>query len=187
MVNLALDLADSLLSSSVQNARTEILLREQGSLTLNDKGQAMEVQLNGREICSVSLSFLDYGGLHDPVVSRKILEALVGYSLSAENVDNKIKVKFEKLEKERQKWNEQYYRLVALKSGFEHSPFYDSIFMSLAQFEEVLDESRGAAYFYSSLRLNKSSTHSTLDWYKERESYYNLHRELLTWCMYIWL
>jgi len=176
-VNLILDLADSLLSASLQNGRTEIFLRQKGSLVLTDKNNTVkEVHLNGREICSISLTLLDYGGLHDPVVSKKVLEALVGYSVSTENVSPGIKAKFDNLEKNRQRWNAQYHQLAALQPRFEHSPFYDSMFMSLAQFIEVLDESRDAASFYTSLRLNKNLNRGTLDWYKERESYFQLHR-----------
>jgi hypothetical protein len=172
-LNLALDLADSLISASIQNCRTELILREQGRLALTDwQGNTHLVQLRGREICSISLTLLDYGSLHDPTIMRKILEALVDYSVSAKDADSNITTRFEELEKKRAVWRKQYQKLLALDADFERFPYLNTLFMNLVQFIEVLDECEDAKSFYAMLAPNKFTTHGTLDWYRERESYH---------------
>lgn len=174
-LNLVLDLADSLISASIQNCRTEITLREQGKLTLTDgQGITNVVELGGKEICSISLTLLDYGSLHDPTIMRKILEALVDHSVSAKDADCSIIARFDQLEKKRAVWRKQYQKLLVLDAGFERFPYLNTLFMNLAQFIEVLDECKDPKLFYAMLAPNKFITHGALDWYSERESYHFL-------------
>ena len=76
-LSLVLDLAQSLLEAQEQAGNHEMRLLREGYLDLNENGETYRVQLNGRSIERIALSFTDFGSFHDRLFLEKFLNAII--------------------------------------------------------------------------------------------------------------
>lgn len=167
-INLLLDLSESILDAQLQAGRTEIILREKGSITLTAKdGTTHTVNLNARYIERVALTQLEFGGFHDRSIFKHFMTALLTHSYGTYSTDPQTIKKFDKLKEKQAKWTEQYNKLCVLDSDYPKHPFFDCWFMSLPQLLEVINLSTDNNSLYETLRKTKHVTLNTLDWYRE--------------------
>lgn len=166
--NLFIDLSESILDAQFQAGRTEIILREKGSITLSSKdGSTQTINLNDRQIERVALTQLEYGGFHDRSIFKHFLVGLLTNSYGTYSTDKTTIAKFDKLKAKQEKWIEQYNRLCAIDKNYPKHPFFDCWFMSLPQLLEIIAQSTDNNTFYETFRKTKHVTLSTLDWYRE--------------------
>lgn len=166
--NLFIDLSESILDAQFQAGRTEIILREKGSITLTAKdGSTHTVNLNERRIERVALTQLEYGGFHDRAIFKHFLIGLLTHSYGTHSTDKTTIEKFNKLKTKQEKWVEQYNRLCVIDKDYPKRPFWDCWFMSLPQLLEVINLSTDNNSFYETFNKTKYVTLSTLDWYRE--------------------
>lgn len=166
--NLFIDLSESILDAQFQAGRTEIILREKGSITLIAKGGSTHtINLNGRRIERVALTQLEYGGLHDRSIFKHFLISLLTHTYGTHSTDKTTIEKFDKLKAKQDKWVEQYNRLCLIDNDYPKRPFWDCWFMGLPQLLEVINLSTDNNTFYETFSKTKHITLGTLDWYRE--------------------
>lgn len=166
--HILLDLSDSILSAQLQAGRTEIILREKGSITLKAKdGKEVTVNLNDKQIERVALTQLEFGGFQDRGIINQFLKSLLTHSFGTYSTDSGIIKKFNKLEEKQKVWVEQYNKLQDIDKGFAHFPYFNCWFMSLPQLMEVINLSNDNNSFYETFRKTKHVSLNTLDWYRE--------------------
>lgn len=167
-INLLIDLSESVLDAQVQAGRTEIILREKGSITLTAKDRSTQtINLDGRHIERVALTQLEFGGFHDRSIFKHFLIALLTHILVTNSTEQKTIEKFDKLKKKQQKWSEQYDKLCAIDPNYQNNPFFDCWFMSLPQLLEVINFSTDNDSLYETFCKTKYFSLNTLDWYRE--------------------
>ncbi|MEK0336544.1 MAG: hypothetical protein QQN41_03815 [Nitrosopumilus sp.] len=167
-INILLDLSDSILSAQLQAGRTEIFLREKGSIKLRTRdGKAIVVNLNDRQIERVALTQLEFGGFQDRTIINQFLKSLITHSFRTYSKDQKIINKFEKLAEMQKVWVKQYNKLYHLDEGFSQFPYFNCWFLSLPQLLEVISISIDNNSFYETFRKTKHVSMNTLDWYRE--------------------
>lgn len=177
-INLLLDLSESILDAQFQAGRTEIILREKGSITLTAKdGTTHTVNLNERYIERVALTQLEFGGFHDRSIFKHFLTALLTHSYGTYSTDPQTIKKFEKLKEKQAKWTEQYNKLCVIDYDYPNHPFFDCWFMSLPQLLEVINLSTDNNSFYETFRKTKHVSLNTLDWYREFDITTHLEHE----------
>ncbi|MBP0613957.1 hypothetical protein J8J42_13005 [Chryseobacterium sp. cx-311] len=175
---LLIDLSKSILDAQVQAGRTEIILREKGSITLTSKDRSTQtVNLNDRHIERVALTQLEFGGFHDRSIFKHLLTALLTHSYGTHSTDTKTIEKFEELKEKQAKWVEQYNKLCLIDTDYSKHPFFDCWFMSLPQLLEVINLSSDNNSFYEILRKTKHVSLNTLDWYREFDIATHLEHE----------
>lgn len=166
--NLFIDLSESILDAQFQAGRTEIVLREQGSITLTAKdGSTQVVNFNERQIERVALTQLEYGGFHDRAIFKHFLIGLLTNSYGTHLTDKTTIEKFDKLKAKQEKWVEQYNRLCVIDKDYPKRPFWDCWFMSLPQLLEIINLSTDNNSFYETFCKTKHVSMNTLDWYRE--------------------
>lgn len=167
-INILLDLADSILAAQLQAGRTEIILREKGSITLTSKGQKNTiVNFKDRKIERVALTQLEFGGFQDRTIINEFLKSLLTHNFGTSSIDSVTIKKFEELTKMQNIWGEQYDKLHDLDEGFAHFPYFNCWFLSLSQLLEVINISTDNDSFYKNFCATKYITTNSLDWYKE--------------------
>lgn len=167
-INLLIDLSESILDAQIQAGRTEIILREKGSITLTaKKGSTQTVHLNDRNIERVALTHLEFGGFHDRSIFKHFLKALLTHSYGTHSNDPETIRKFENLKEKQTKWTEQYNKLCTIDNDYPKHPYFDCWFMSLPQLLEVINLSSDGNSFYETFRKTKHVSLNTLDWYRE--------------------
>jgi len=167
-ITLLLDLAESILEAQIQTGRTEIILREKGSISLKSKdGKTTIVNFNDRQIERVALTQLEFGGFQDRTIINQFLKSLLTHSFGTYSTDTNIIKKFEKLAEKQKVWVEQYNKLYNLDKGFSHFPYFNCWFLSLPQLLEVINISTDNNSFYETFRKIKHVSRNTLDWYRE--------------------
>ncbi len=166
-IDILIDLAESILYPQLQAGRTEIFLREKGSITLIKEGVETTIILDGRRIERIALTQLDFGGFQDRAIMTQFLNSLLTHTFGTHSEDKKIVKKFQILEEKRENWVEQYNKLMELDERFAHYPFFNCNFISLPQLLEVINVSNSNESFCKSLSKTKYVSLSTLDWYLE--------------------
>lgn len=167
-INILLDLSDSILAAQLQAGRTEIILREKGSITLNAKdGKTTIVNFNDRQIERVALTQLEFGGFQVRSIINQFLKSLLTHSFGTYSTDANIIKKFKKLAEKQIVWLEQYNKLYDIDKGFAHFPFFNCWFLSLPQLMEVINISTDNNSFHETFRKTKHVSMNTLDWYRE--------------------
>jgi len=167
--SIFIDLTSSLLEAQVQNGRTEILLRKNGFIELEDpSGNIHRIDLKGRAIERIALSHLDFGSFQDRSVINGFLKNLINTRvLPISNGDPKIVEGFNKLEKERIEWEKQFTELSALDPNFDHFPFFNCWYLSIQQLMLILNYSSDNESFIKALLSTKHVTLSSLNFYYE--------------------
>lgn len=166
-IEILIDLSDSILYSQIQAGRTEIILRETGSITLEKNGNKNIISLNGRNVERVTLTQFDFGGFQDKSIIIQFFNALLTHSYHTHSPETRIIDKFAALNRKQETWSEQYNKLCKLDKAFEHFPFFNCWFMNLPQMLEIINLATDNDSFYDTLTKTKSVTFNTLDWYYE--------------------
>ncbi len=166
-IEIFIDLSDSILYSQIQAGRTEIILRETGSIILEKNGNKNTISLNGRNVERVTLTQLDFGGFQDKSIIIQFFNALLTHSYHTHSSEKRIIDKFAALNRKQEIWREQYDKLCKLDKAFEHFPFFNCWFMNLPQILEIINLATDNDSFYDTLTKTKSVTFNTLDWYHE--------------------
>ncbi len=167
-INVLLDLSESILAAQLQAGRTEIILREKGSIILNAKdGKAKLINFGNRDIERVALTQLEFGGFQDRVITNVFLKSLLTHSFGTHSKDPATIKKFEKLAAKQVLWIEQHNKLNELDKMFHKFPYFNCWFMSLPQLLEVINISTDNNSFYKTFKKTKHFSTNTLDWYRE--------------------
>lgn len=170
-IDIFIDLSDSLLSSQLQAGRSEILIRKNGKLALEDKGgQLKTIVLGDRRVERISLTLQEYGALHDRTIIRQFFEALLRMNIGTYSEDDRIRVKFEQLRKKSVELRQQHEQLLQLSPSYKHFPFFNCWFLSLPQLKLLIENSIGADSFSRELMTIAGFTYKTLDFYAEYTS-----------------
>lgn len=167
-IDLLIDLSKSVVDAQIQAGRTEIILREKGSITLTEKkGNTQTINLNDRKIERVALTQLEFGGFHDRSIFKHLLTALLTHSYQTYSTDPKTLEKFVELKEKQTKWVEQYNKLCLIDKNYSKHAFFDCWFVSLPQLLEIINLSTSNDSFYETLCRTKHVSLNTLDWYRE--------------------
>jgi hypothetical protein len=167
-VSLVIDLAGSLLEAQVQAGRTEILLREQGYITLESQTILSKILFNGREIERVTLSQWDFGSFQDRGIVNNFLTILANHEYTLLKEDNESDVAaFKKMQKLRKEHETQAVKLHKLDPRFDHYPFFSTWFLSVPQILTILKYANNNEEFYKVLSSTKGVTMSSMNFYFE--------------------
>jgi hypothetical protein len=151
--SLVIDLALSLLEAQVQAGNHELRLRRDGFLDLNEHGQVHTIELRGRSIERIALSFSDFGSFHDRLFLEKFLNAVVQLNFGTAHAQyNK-------------RFDEINGFIFALKKQNEFRPHFNCWFFSLPQLLVLLDEVDGPEAFRSALWATRNLGNGSGDLY----------------------
>jgi hypothetical protein len=172
VVAALIDLASSLLDAQIQTGKTEILLREQGYICLENENGTNKVVLNQREVERMAITQWDFGSFQDRTVINNILSVLMKNEIVLQNQEIKSDVDaFKKIHKQRIAHEQQAIKLNELDPKFSHYPYFNCWFISVPQLLVVLDFSADSDEFYEALRSTRFVTMGTANFYFE--FYYN--------------
>lgn len=167
-IEIIIDLAASLLEAQLQAGRTEIILREQGFLEIENNGQISKIEHKGRDIERITLAHLDYGSFQDRTVINNILSILVNTRMEILNKNNTTAIaKFEEIKQKCDEWEAQAAELVKYDESFLHFPFFNCWFLSLSQLLLILKFSNSNESFYKTLVKTKHVTFGSSNFYYE--------------------
>ena len=160
--NLVIDLAHSLLEAQVQAGNHEVRLRRGGFLELNEHGQVHTIELRGRSIERIALSFSDFGSFHDRLFLEKFLNAIV--QLNFGTAHTQYKNRFDEINgfiSAIRKQNEFLYPA----DGVHRRPHFNCWFFSLPQLLVLLDEVDGPEAFRNALWATRNLGNGSGDLY----------------------
>jgi len=147
-ISLVLDLAQSLLEAQKQAGNHEMQLHKKGYLDLNDDGQIRRIELKGRKIERIALSFTDFGSFHDRTFLEKLLTAVSALQFSVS--DLRYERQFNKLNQAIASLQEQN-RFLCPEGDQQHRPYFNCWFFSLHQLMIILDGANDAEAFRDAL------------------------------------
>lgn len=147
-ISLVLDLAQSLLDAQKQAGNHEMQLRKEGYLDLHDNGEIHRIELNGRKIERIALSFTDFGSFHDRMFLEKFLTAVTKLKFSVS--DSRYKRQFDEINRAIASLQDQN-RFLYPEDGQHHRPYFNSWFFSLPQLMIILDHVNDAEEFRDAL------------------------------------
>jgi hypothetical protein len=160
--NLVLDLAQSLLDAQVQAGNHEIRLQCNGFLDLNENGQVHRIELKGRSVERIALSFSDFGSFHDRLFLEKILNALVQINFGTPYAQYKKNFEaINELISILRKQNEVLYPA----DGVQRRPYFNCWFFSLPQLLVLLDKVDGPEAFRGTLWATRNIATGSGDLY----------------------
>lgn len=165
-VSLFNDLGKSLIHAMNQAGKHELKLLKTGTLNIKDsKGTQHVIELSGRKIEKVAVTFLEYGCLHDRVVLRHFLTSIVSADFEANTKSGNRRLRdFKKYAKETR---EQYNELSIISEENNRKPFFNCWFISVAQLLVILKGVNSNKSFRDSLFASRHLTTGTLDLYYE--------------------
>ncbi|OYV39073.1 MAG: hypothetical protein B7Z81_03790 [Acidocella sp. 20-61-6] len=143
-ISLVLDLAQSLLDAQKQAGNHEMQLRKEGYLDLHDNGKIHRIEINGRNIERIALSFTDFGSFHDRMFLEKFLTAVTTLKFTVS--DSKYKKQFDKINQAIASLQDQN-RFLYPEDGLHHRPYFNCWFFSLPQLMIILDGVNDAEEF----------------------------------------
>ncbi|WP_150524040.1 hypothetical protein [Roseibium sediminis] len=174
-VNLAIDLAESLLFAQAQAGSHEKRLRIAGELELDDCGHRYSLKLNNRKIERVAVAILDYGSFQDRMFLKHMMETTLGATFTP--VQPEMNDRFDKINAEIRKIRDQVVSL--FPGGAKISqPFFHCWFLSLPQMLVVLDEVSDAHSFWIELKKTRHFTTGTSDFYYDHSQVRRMKAEL---------
>jgi len=178
-IQLLIDLAGSLLAAQVQSGRTEIKLRQEGHIYLNDKKQNTRIDLNGRRIERIAMSVLDFGSFQDRSVINGLLTNLANVQYNLIDTSDRKDVKgFAELEKKRVAWTIQTGELKSIDPDFDQFPFFNCWFLSLSQLLMMIQFCKNSDDFEDALKATRHTSFGTGNFYYEFYQLYILKKGL---------
>lgn len=168
-VDILLDLVESILNAQIQAGRTEIILREKGSITLKNKKLGNStIHLNDRSVERIALTQLEFGGFQDRIFVDQFLSSLLTHSFNPIDSSNKrVLDRFIRLSKKQKELVKQHDKLYELDELYKRNPFFNCWFLGLPQLLEIINLSLDSNSFHKILTNTKYITLGTHDWYYE--------------------
>lgn len=160
--DLVRDLALSLVYPIVQCGYHEYFLRRKGKIPLKNGG---ELRTNGRDIEKIAVSYMDYKGLQDAIVTSSFLRSLINAKLTDEKGDDLEEINKYLYQLRSQYSSDEFQR--AYKIAENPHLFSNCFYFSVPQLLTVLDSSKGVEDFLQKFHLTRHITMSTRDWYLE--------------------
>ncbi|PHR65614.1 MAG: hypothetical protein COA51_04895 [Idiomarina sp.] len=160
--DLVRDLALSLVFPIVQCGYHEYFLRRKGKIPLKNGG---ELRARGRDIEKIAVSFLDYKGLQDAIVTNSFLRSLINAKLTDEK-GHELEEINKYLDQLRAQYSSDEFQR-AYKIAENPNLFSNCFYYSVPQLLTVLDNSKGVDDFLKKLHRTRHITMSTRDWYLE--------------------
>lgn len=159
--NLILDLAASALEAQVQAGWHEVRIKRKGFLDLTADGATYRLELRGRSVERLALSFLDFGSFQDRLLIQQFLAANLGaqYTVSAPSLSSK----FDRLNKYLEALRNQTEELLDGKQV--PWPFYNCWFLSVPQLLVLLDDVHDVQAFHHVFFSKRGMTLDVSDLY----------------------
>jgi hypothetical protein len=162
--HVLLDLAESLLAAQVQAGWHEIYLRRNDYLELNNKGVLRRVELKGREVERIAVSFQDFGSFQDRVFLEQFLQGTMGAQFSVTEHDlqddfNDVNCALSDIARQ--------VGILEPSDGTTHRPFFHCWFLSLPQLMVLLDDVNDNESFRSALWKTRHIMTGSSDFYHD--------------------
>lgn len=166
---IIVDLAGSLLDAQLQAGRTELILRRQGYIELEDgSGNIYRIELKGRNVERIAMTHLDFGSFQDRNIINNILSIMVNTRVELiDKTNTELFKKFETIKVKSDEWAMQAEELKKNDPDFDHYPFFNCWFLSLSQLTLILQQATDNDSFYERLRKVKHVTLSSSNFYYE--------------------
>lgn len=171
------DLSKSYFAAQLQLGRHELFLRKSGRMDF-ESGKILE--LKGREIQRVALSFLDYWSVQDEQFSKKLFELMIGRRLSnkpekdsAENrkILDELNSELEEIASHYQDESFHCYKSPGL-------PYMNIRWLSLFQILLMLKDSKSGADFTRRMKRVRHLTTGSCNWYADYIGFIQPERRL---------
>ena len=147
-LDIAIELADSLIKAQLQLARQELILRTHGELVVSGH----RIPWNSRRIERVAICLSDHGALHSRTITMSILQSFAGASFGAPgNLDKAQENRLNRLNKNCRSLGEVERQLGTLARG-ESIPFFNSWFLPLSFVRHLCAISTNVAELVRNLR-----------------------------------
>lgn len=163
-INLILDLTKSLLHAQVQAGWHEVRLRKCDFIELDDHGNKVRLELKGRNIERISVSFLDFGSFQDRILLKCFMEGTLNARFSVN--EPSFKKDFDELNNLLQDL-EQQVEILWRDQKQKPLPFFHCWFLSVPQLLVLLDGVQGTDAFKRALWQTRHITTGCLDFYFE--------------------
>ena len=163
-IDILIDLAKSLLYAQLQAGRHEVRLRTLGYLDLeDDRGNINRIELSGRDIERIAVTFLDHGSFQD----RMILQQFLATNLSAlyTSADLGLQEKLDNLKIKLAEFRELYEKIASLDDRRRKNPFFHCWFLSLPQILILLDSVNSNEDLKDALWTTRYMSTGSLDFY----------------------
>lgn len=159
------DMADSLISATLQALRHQLQITKQGYIDLLQADDSIvRVDLGNREVECISITLPDYGSFQD----RTVLEQFLGNSMKLEfsTDDEALQKKISNINKKLNELRSITNRLY-IESGQPTNwrPFFNCWFLSVPQFLVLLDGVNGGEQFDEALNLTRRMSTGSKDFY----------------------
>jgi len=164
-INLIVDLAQSLFDAQIQAGRTEILLRKNGRISLEDDGNEKTIQLKNKRIERIALTQWDFGSFQDRMVINKILTILDSSEIKLIDDNSPDANSITKIREKQLKWKAQAEELSTIDSSFDEFPYFNCWFLSLPQLLLILRYSKDNESFHKAVSSTKHVTVSANNFY----------------------
>jgi hypothetical protein len=164
-ISILLDLSKSLIAAQLQAMKHEKLLKKYGQIELkfgSNREHSYNLELRGRKIERIAVSFLDYGSLQYRNAIQKFLTICCVGELGTDKAE--LKKDVAKLQEELDKLKVLATELDLLKPP---NPFYASWFLSIPQILATLDGVTNNEEFQRELFRTRSVTFGCEDFYQE--------------------
>lgn len=167
--SILIDLSESILDANLQSIRTELLLRQNGSINLtNEDGESYNIQLNNRKIEHICIAQMEFGSLHDRQIFTSFLTSILRYNFHPiSKADKKLNSKFQELNTKGEILRKKYEELRAINPDFNKNPFFDHWFLSVNQLQEMIALSDSNSMLIENITMSKYSFFGTFDFYSE--------------------
>jgi hypothetical protein len=164
---LLADMADSLVSATLQSGRHQLQIKRNGYLTLlNPAGQTETIELRDRRVERIAVTLPDFGSFQDRALIDQILSSQLAITFSTSDSSfskkiNKVNAKLLEL----QDFNVSLYEQEGRPESWR--PFFNCWFLSIPQFLMLLDGVNDAEQFDAELMRTRHMTLGTKDFYFE--------------------
>jgi hypothetical protein len=161
--HVLIDLTNSLLDAQVQAGWHEVHLRK-GPLALDAHGATTPLELKGRDIERIAVSFLEFGSFQDRILLKQFLEGILHANFSVS--DASLQKKFDTLNNLLEELRQQINTLHAGEKEL-HQPFFHCWFLSVPQILALLDGVNGPDEFRDALWKTRHIVTGSSDFYHD--------------------
>ena len=159
--NLILDLAASALEAQVQAGWHEVRIKRKGFLDLTADGATYRLELRGRGVERLALSFLDFGSFQDRMLIQQFLAANLGATYTVNSP--LLSSKFDRLNKYLEALWKQTEEILGGKQV--NWPFFNCWFLSVPQLLVLLDDVNDVDAFRAVFFSKRAMTLDVADLY----------------------
>ncbi len=164
-ISILIDLGKSMINAQLQAGQHEIKIRKQGFLEIHKDQQMKRIELNGRNVERIALSFLDFGGFQDRTVINDLLRIASLYTFASDHTECSDRIN--EINRKARKLNKQFEELKQLNTASGNNFFINCWFLSVPQLLIVLDDVKSNETFQQALFKTRHLSYKTLDFYFE--------------------